>query len=82
VLMDKNRFFGGPWTGLPAPPSSAGDWSAGSRLWAIRMHDDPLDFTPCFVERSDRPYTNAPAVTLGFYTYDASRWTWTDFAGE
>ncbi len=77
-----NRLSGGPWTGLTAPPSANGAWKSGSRLWVVRMHDDPLEVTPCFVEQSDRPFTNPPAVALGFYTYDGSGWHWTRFAIE
>ena len=80
--VHNNRLSGGPWAGLIAPPSEAGDWAAGSRLWVVRIHDDPLELTPCFVERYDRPVTNAPAVTLGFYTYNLSGWYWTELAIE
>jgi hypothetical protein len=71
-------FVGGPWDTLAAPPSSTGVWQAGGRLWVVRMHDDPLDFKPVFVESYERPYVNAPAVTLGYYACGDCGWTWVE----
>lgn len=80
-----SRFvFGeGPWDNFPAPPSSTGSWRCGARLWVVRRHDDPHDLKPVFVESFERPYLNAPAVTLGYYAYDDTGWIWMEvLSGE
>lgn len=78
---ERNILLGGPWAGLPAPPPSAVAYS-NSRLWVVRMHDDPVEFIPCFVESCDRPQLCAPAVALGFYTSGMSGWPWTEMSSE
>lgn len=71
-------FVEGPWDTLAAPPSSTRIWERGARLWVVRMHDDPHDFKPVFVDSFERPYLNAPAVTLGYYEYADQGWIWVE----
>ena len=71
-------FVEGPWDTLAAPPASTGIWQRGARLWVVRMHDDPQDFKPVFIESFERPYVNAPAVTLGYYAYADQGWIWAE----
>lgn len=71
-------FVEGPWPGLAAPPSSARIWQQDARLWVVRLHDDPHDFKPVFVESVERPYVNAPSVTLGYYSFTGAEWAWVE----
>jgi len=71
-------FAEGPWPGLAAPPGSTRIWQHGARVWILRMHDDPHDFKPVFVESVERPYVNAPCVTLGYYSFTGAGWVWVE----
>ena len=69
-------FTTGPWAGLPIPAGSRGASEAGAVLWVIRLHDDPLDFVPVFVESEVQPWTQDPAVVLGRYVLGEHGWEW------
>lgn len=69
-------FVEGPWPGQAIPPSSTRIWQQGARIWVLRMHDDPTDFKPVFVESFEAPHVNAPAVPLGYYAYTDRGWNW------
>ena len=69
-------FHDGPWKDFPVPAGPRGTWSLQTRLWAVRLHDDPFDFKPVFVDSVEPPRLRAPATPLGYYALTTSGWRW------